>query len=677
MEAGSASAGAPAVWPRLAAALPAARTAGLAVALAVPGAVATWLAFHAGGYFAGGTATAALMVAAALALRALLARAPWEGIGPAVAIAAGLLAAFAAWTLASASWSDLEARALIEYDRALLYLLAFLLCGSIARTPARIRWLVRLTALALLAVCVTALVAKLLPAVLETPPNIEAPRLAWPLTYWNALGLVAALCLVLCGHLTCDDREHPVVRVLGAAAAPVPATALVLTASRGAMGAAAAGTLAYLALARPRAAATGGLVAMAAAGVAAWIAYHAEDLDRQVTAAVAESAGREMALILAGCALGAGAARAALLPLDARIARIELPSLRRPPVFAAVAAATIALAAGGIVALDVPDRIDRAYAEFRDDDAAVGASTGRLRSLNGSGRVEHWRVALESFREDRWRGRGAGTYADAWQLHRSAAGGNAHDGHSLYVETLGELGMPGLALLAAALLTILVGTALKARGPDRAQSAAIAAIILAWALAAAFDWHWEMPAVTLPVLCLGGAALARAGGESMRTPLPAWATLTARAAAIAACLAVAAAPWALARSQDALDRGVAAFERGDCATAQAAALQAVDRLKVRPEPWELLAYCAVRGGHEDLGVRAIDRAVRLDPHSARLRYNRALVLGVAGRDPRPELRHTLRLNPGDENTRDFLEQLRETPRARWNRLLRRAILELV
>lgn len=675
MEAGSAPAGAPAVWPRVATALPAARTAGLAVALAVPGGVATWLAFHAGGYFAGGTATATLMVIGALGLRALLARAPWEGIGLAVAIAAGLLAAFAAWTLASASWSDLEARALIEYDRALLYVLAFLFCGSIARTPARVRWLVRLTALALLAVCATALVAKLLPAVLETPPNIEAPRLAWPLTYWNALGLVAALCLVLCGHLACDVREHPVVRVLGAAAAPVPATALVLTASRGGMGAAAAGTLAYLALARPRTAATGGLVAVAASAVAAWVAYHAEDLDRQVTAAAAESAGREMTLILAGCVLAAGAARAALLPLDARVARIQLPALRRPPVLAALAAAAIAVAAGGAVALDVPDRVHSAYTEFKDDDVAVGASTGRLRSLSGSGRVEHWRVAFESFREDRWRGRGAGTYADAWQVHRSAAGGNANDGHSLYVETLGELGIPGLALLAAALLTIVAGVALKARGPDRAQYAAIAAVVLAWALAAAFDWHWEMPAVTLPVLCLGGAALARAPG--VRRPAPAWLTLGGRLAAIAACLAVAAVPWALARSQVALDRGVAAFERGDCATAQTAALQAVDRLKVRPEPWELLAYCAVRGGHEQLGVRSIDRAVRLDPHSARLRYNRALVLGVAGRDPRPELRHTLRLNPGDSNTRDFLEQLRETPRKRWDRLLRRAVLELV
>jgi hypothetical protein len=345
-------------------------------------------------------------------------------------------------------------------------------------------------------------------------------------------------------------------------------------------------------------------------------------------------------------------------------------------VLAGLAALTLAVAAGGALALDVPDRVGTAYSSFKDDEATVGASAGRLRNLSGSGRLEHWRVSIESFREDRWHGRGAGTYADAWQRYRDESGGNAYDGHSLYVETLGELGLPGLALIGIALLTILIGTVLRARGPDKGLYAVIAAIVIAWGLAAAFDWHWEMPAVSLPGVCLGAAALARRPRTGGERPTLRPLSLAARAAAIAVLLALAAMPWALAGSQSALDRASAAFERGDCAAAQTHAVQAVDRMRVRPEPWELLSYCAMRAGDERIGLRAMDRAIALDPHSARLRYNHALVLGALGRDPRPELRRTLRLNPGDMNTRDLLAEIRETPRARWRRLLRRAVLVL-
>ena len=42
------------------------------------------------------------------------------------------LALFAVWTLLSAGWSDAPARAMIEFDRALAYLLVVVLIGSLA-----------------------------------------------------------------------------------------------------------------------------------------------------------------------------------------------------------------------------------------------------------------------------------------------------------------------------------------------------------------------------------------------------------------------------------------------------------------------------------------------------------------------------------------------------------------
>jgi O-antigen ligase len=81
------------------------------------------------------------------------------------------------------------------------------------------------------------------------------------------------------------------------------------------------------------------------------------------------------------------------------------------------------------------------------------------------------------------------------------------DAHSLYLETLAELGVIGFAFL----LAFMAGTAAAvvrlyrvAPGPATALAGGLAA----WAVHAGLDWDWEMPAVTLPALMLGAAAIA-------------------------------------------------------------------------------------------------------------------------------------------------------------------------
>src|SRR5947209_4273788 len=72
-----------------------------------------------------------------------------------------------------------------------------------------------------------------------------------------------------------------------------------------------------------------------------------------------------------------------------------------------------------------------------------------------------------------------------------------------------ELGIVGLVLLLVVTISVLVRSALRARGPDRALHAAVFALLLAWALAAGIDWDWEMPVVTIVFFVVGGFALAR------------------------------------------------------------------------------------------------------------------------------------------------------------------------
>jgi hypothetical protein len=265
----------------------------------------------------------------------------------------------------------------------------------------------------------------------------------------------------------------------------------------------------------------------------------------------------------------------------------------------------------------------------------------RLVDLGNNGRADAWRVAGDAFRSSPLTGKGAGTFENTWAQHRPAPF-NVVDAHSLYVESLAELGLPGFLLLAIVVIGILAALASRCRGPDRALYAGLFAAALAWALHAGLDWDWEMPVVSLWVFAAGGAALAarRPRRDPVRTPgrLP-------RVVAGLGLVLVAVTPALVAISQSRLDAGVGAFHHGNCDAASDDALGANSVLAVRPEPFELLAYCDARGGLEPLAARMMNQAIDRDRDNWELRYGRAIVLGFGGRDPRPALAQARTLNP--------------------------------
>ncbi len=685
---------------------------GAALLVLVPGALVAGLGFASGGFFPDAVGAGAIALGLALVLRITLAARPLAGLRAGYVVAAAALALLALWTLASSAWSDAPARALVEYDRVLLYLLAFVLGGALGRTTARLRWAIRGVALAATVVCAVGFVSRALPDVLSVAPSVNNERLGYPLTYWNALGLLAAIGLVLCFALTSDARESRVGRTLAAAAAPLLAATLLLTFSRGAVVAVVAGLVAVVVVGRPAAFLSGALVAAPAAFVALRAAFDADLLARaDPTTAAATAQGHDLALLVAICALAAAAARALLLALDARMARIPVPpALRRREARWAANLAPAAIVLVAALALGVPGEISARYDGFvnQREVQADGSVRERLLAVGNNGRISHWEVALNAFREDRLKGDGAGTYALRWDVDRPATF-QVEDGHSLYVELLGELGLVGFALLAIALLAILGGFARLARGPDRMAGAALFAAGLTWALHAGVDWQWEMPAVTAWLFAAGGLALAGQpeelpagarvgnggpGGRSERAGAGAAAGTGGRVVAalrgrrlgrgdgarIVAALGVLVlllVPLSLVRSQRALLDAARAFARGDCPVAIDRALAARDALGVRAEPYVVLGVCDVRLGRPELAVRALERAVRLDPHNWETHYGLALVRGAAGLDPRPQAREAARLNPSDSDLATALVAAMDTDRPRlWRERALRAPLQL-
>ena len=624
-----------------------------------------------------------MLLALLLVGRLTLAERPVAGLGAAYVAGAGLLGLLAAWTLLSALWSDATARAFVEFDRTLVYLLAFVLLGMLGRTESRVRWLVRGLVLAAFGVCLCGLITRVLPDVWTLPAEVANDRLAYPLTYRNALGILAAIGLILGFGLSADAREHPVARVLGAAALPVLATTLLFTFSRGSMAAGAAGVVVAIVAMRSMSVLSA-LVAAIPVAIAVRAAYAAELLTGdEPTTAAATAEGHDLALVIALCCAGAAVLRVLMLLLDRGAARVAVPApLRQPVVKVAAVLVLVGAAAGAAFATGAVDALERQYDRSVKSDQVedTGDRRERLTDPGNGGRLSQWRVALRESRGERLHGTGAGTYALLWDRGRGEEYGpetvyQVEDAHSLYVEMLAELGIVGLALLVGVLLLILAACAWRARGPGRGPYAALLGAMVAWSLHAAVDWDWEMPAVTAWLFAAGGLVLAAAAGrpdepkgEGDATGRHAGGTpRLLRVVAALGVLLIAVIPARVFLSEGPLRDAQDAFAAGDCPRAVDRGLDSVAFLSVRPEPFAIVGYCDVRLQSPELAVAALENAVRRDPGNWEFHYGLAIVRGAAGKDPRPAARRARELNPMSRLARETAQDLDVEDPIKWRR----------
>ena len=155
--------------------------------------------------------------------------------------------------------------------------------------------------------------------------------------------------------------------------------------------------------------------------------------------------------------------------------------------------------------------------------------------------------------------------------------------------------------------------------------------------------------VTLWLFAAGGAAIAARTDRASRFAAPA---IPVRLAVAIPLVLLAALPYEILSSQAWLDRADDAFRSGDCATASDDARSSISALGSRPEPYELLGYCAIRDGRPRQGIDDMQEAIDRDPDNWNFHYGLALARGAAGVDPRPEVRRAHDLNPLGVLTQD-------------------------
>jgi hypothetical protein len=655
---------------------PGTRAGGLAVTalMLLPGALVVLMGFNAGGYFPAAPALAAIVLAQILLVRIVRSRDPFAGLAPATLVAIGALGLYAALTLASALWSHSSGRALIELDRACLYLLALILFGTVRASASNMRWLIRGLALGASIVCLAGLISRVAPDVWHTAPDVANERLSYPVTYWNALGLLATLGIVFALHLTCSLGERRSVRVLAAAVLPLLAATLFFTFSRGAMAAGAVGLVVYVLLARPSALLSGVLATAPPTAALILIAYHANLLDTvDPTTPAAVAQGHRVALAALVCVVACAALRLGLA------AQLD-PHLRRsggePWMSARARVATIGGAATAAVvvmlALGAPQGLAHDWNRFFSGATPRGNHGDlrqRLSDPSNNGRSELWQVALQGFAAAPVHGSGAGMYQTIWDLKRPRFGFNVN-AHSLYLQALAELGVPGLVLLVVLVGAVLGGLGVRARGPRRSLYGALLAGGVVWAMHAGVDWDWEMPVITLPFFAAAGLALSpRAHTELGRGAIGAGlgrgATNAGRLVLAPLCLAAVVLGALMIGSQSRLTEAEHALYAWDCAKADSAAESSIKWLSARPQPYEILGFCDLRRGLPGLGVSAMDQALRRDPGSWETYYALAIAQASAGIDPRAAAERALRMNPLEPLTRQAVKALGGSRPTEW------------
>jgi O-antigen ligase/polysaccharide polymerase Wzy-like membrane protein len=463
------------------------------------------LAFDAGGYFPTAYLTGGAVALAALGLL-LVVHLPRFALSTHALTALGTLALLAAWTGLSAAWSPAPDAALADLQRDLLYVALFGL-GLVAAGSGRHAVLVgRLVFAVIVFVAGAGLLSRLAPDLVPTDavsPEVAAltgDRLAYPLSYWNAFGALAAVGVVLGAGMGSDPHAPVWLRALcGAAVVPL-AVAVYLSLSRGAWLALMAGAVVLVALGAHRGSL---LLTTAVAGVAAALAIvrvnHGGSLG--AVALLTGAAGAVIAVIAAG--------RASPNMMQA-LRRVVRPLL----IAAAGLAIAVAFAAYVVKADAVEGRADRGlrsagdfvsrqWQDFLRPTTGVQQGSARLTTAKGT-RSDLYRVAFDGFEAHPLRGDGAGGFTVRWMQDRRVYEA-VRDAHSLELETLGELGAIG-GLILLAFLGTLVWAAVRSRvrrvALPRAHAAAVGAACSVWVAHSAVDWDWQMPALTGCVLVL-------------------------------------------------------------------------------------------------------------------------------------------------------------------------------
>jgi tetratricopeptide (TPR) repeat protein len=593
-----------------------------------------------GGYAATDWYPGALFLLGLLAVMALADGGTFAKAARSNAIAVGIFAAFAAWSLLSILWANAKDDAWDGGNRVFMYLIVFAIVGLVPATPHR-------SAVVLGAFSLGVTVLTALTFFLGDPgETFSKGRLAEPIGYANA---TAALCLMAVwpAITLALAREVPMLlRGLMLGSAAVLLQLAVLAESRGAVFALPLAAIVYLALVPSRARVLLAFILLGVAGFLTWDTLTAvyagvrADSSSALMHARAVVAATFAALVTVG---------ALLAFVDRRLSVSDALARRGARVFELVVVVAL-LAGGGLWVASVGNPVDRAEAAWQDFNSGHPDSFGNSRFTGelGTNRSDFWRVGLEMFRERPVLGAGADNFALKYARERRTHEEPTYP-HSIAVEVLSQTGGVGAALLATAWIAALVAFARKrrARGSfgNFIAAAAMAGFVY-WLIHASADWFWELPVLgAAGLMFLGIAMVVSTPAEVQRKgdwEVPPWARVVGFLVCLAATLSFIF-PWLSARAID----DALAIWRADPQLAQTRLAQARQLNPVSDQPDLIAGVIAGRTGDVATMREAFERAIQRNPENWYAHFELGIAYALSKDDPAAlaELEVANELNP--------------------------------
>jgi O-Antigen ligase len=484
-----------------------------------------YLSLRAGGYYPIPREQVGIIVWWGMLLGVAVGALSIERIGiPARAVLICLLALIA-WTALALGWTESAERTMTELTRAITYLGVFVLALAVQRGR-HWRALLNGVTAGIAIVMALAVLSRLHPQ--WFPANelgrvlvgIEIERrLAYPLNYSSALGSFAGMALPLLLASSSSARTLAG-QMLAAAAFPVAGLAFYLSSSGTATVVVVVGLVAFFLLAPDR---LPKLVTLAvgAAGTAilAYAVDHRAALDRGLPTDAAKSEGTEVLLILIAVCAGVALCQYGI-SLAVRYGRRPRWLVFSPQGAAAVTAIAIVVALPIAAAFGAPSEAKDRWDNFKDREggsATTASRSSQILNTSGSGRYQFWESAVDAYKTEEFHGIGPGTFEFWWAQHGNYAA-FIRDAHSLYLETLAELGVVGFALIVGLVAGIAgIGTVRSLRAPPelRLGLAAATAGAVAFAVAAGLDYIWEIGVMPVAFFLLAAVAV-----DGARRPVP-------------------------------------------------------------------------------------------------------------------------------------------------------------
>ncbi len=418
-------------------------------------------------------------------------------------------------------WSLAPSDSWIEGGRTFSYVMAFAGTMALARlAPGRWYAVLHGIALACVAVSVWALLHKVFPEWLAEEETYA--RLRAPFGYWNSVGLMAALGIPPLIWLGARRSGRAPANALAWPGIALLELVLMLSYSRGALLALAAGLLVWFAVIPLRL--RGAIVFLGATAGATPLIFWTFTLTGLTTdklpLAVREDAGHELGaltlvMLVALLALGLTAGfLAAERPASAKAkraaSRMLLGVLVLIPLLALIA---LASAPGG-----VDGQVSKAWDQITNPDAETPANSPDRLTATSSVRARYWEEAFDVHGVSPWIGTGAGSYAIVRDRFRTGTLVVRH-AHGYVPQTLADLGWAGLVLSFLALLAWgwaavrVIGLRRRDRGlawdAERVGMATLVAIAVVFGVHSAVDWTWFVPGNALAGLIAAGWVAAR------------------------------------------------------------------------------------------------------------------------------------------------------------------------